>query len=94
MNIEVIIQIDSETREVWKFHVIDINLILSRWTKEYKPKGKRKWNYTDIWSTYASEWRDSLLHQPIIPKDIREKAILEFSKQLKVYSSEEWKAKK
>ena len=89
MVIEVIQEIDNETRDVWRFNILDLNAVFVHWHKETKPKGKRIWRVGEYWDSYRR--RDSSVPEPTLPAEIREKAFTEFSKLIKVQTWYEYK---
>lgn len=90
MRINIIKEIDSETREVWGFNWIDISIVFVEFCEEIKPKGKRKWTVSrKIWNVYSS--RDSTIPEPVLPGEIRLQALEQALKYIKVKTWSEYK---
>jgi hypothetical protein len=90
MRIDIVKQLDTETREVWSFNMFDLTAVFVSWNKEVKPKGKRKWTVEKRWDKYRG--RESNVNQePILPEKIREDVLLELTKYIKVKTWSEWK---
>ena len=92
MKIEVIKQIDPETREVYNFTTSDFSLVLTRYSFEQKPKGKRKWQMVKHWHKYARESPRNV--EPSLPDEIRQEAVNKAAQNIRAYTWNEWKNKK
>ena len=90
MRIEVVRQIDTETNEVWSFHLFDLNAVFVAWHKETKPKGKRKWQITEFWDKYGVS-NGQMSGEPILPEDIKNEALIKITERLRVFTWDEWK---
>ena len=90
MRIEIIKQIDDETREVFCFNMFDLNAVFVTWHKETKTKGKRKWSIADFWDKYARVGQ-KMSTEPELPEIIRSEAISEIMKFVRVKTWDEWK---
>jgi len=91
MRIEIEKNIDAETREIWVFTSFNLDAVFVEWRKEVKPKGKRKWYVSLVWDKYARNHNCSA-HEPALPDEIREAALVEFTKLVKVKTWNEWKS--
>ena len=92
MRIEVIKQIDTETREVWAFNMFDLNAVFVWWSRESKPKRKRNWIIEEFWDNYGyGREKFRMAQEPILPEVIRNEALLEVMKHIKVHTWNEWK---
>ena len=89
MRIEIVKQIDAETKEVWSFELFALNAVFVAWKREIKPKGKKKWTIVIFWDRY---YRNSPITEPILPEIIRSEVLSEVTKYVKVYTWDEWKA--
>lgn len=89
MSIEIIINIDIENREVYTFTGFDTNFVLSRYSVQNKVKPKRNWTVLKVWDRLYS--RESNTIEPILTDEIRELALLEAQKQIKVQTWKEYK---
>jgi len=92
MRIEIIKQIDAETRCVWEFNLFDISAVFVGWRKETKPKGKRIWKLVEYWN-YYNERDSSVKRPPKLTKEIREEVVEEIIKIVRVFTWSEWKQK-
>lgn len=89
MRIEVEKNIDAETKDTWHFNLFDLNAVFVGWTRESKPKGKRKWVIVDSWDKYS---RDKQIEPPL-PEQIRSEALSEVYKLIRIFTYDEWKEK-
>lgn len=90
MRIIVEKQTDSETRETWYFNTFDLNIVFIFWSKEVKPKGKRKWTIEKYWDKYSR--RDyKMVDEPILTELIRNEALSEAFKNIRVLTWSEYK---
>lgn len=88
MNIEIIINIDIENREVYTFTGFDTNFILSRYSVQNKVKPKRNWTVLKVWDRIQS--RQSNTNEPILTDEIRQLASIEAQKCVKILTSKEY----
>ena len=72
MYIEIILDIDSETRKVYSFNLFDLTVVFVKYHKESKPKGKRIWTNIEVWDKYA---RDNRIPEPELTMNIRDLAL-------------------
>lgn len=93
MRIEVIKQIDDETREVYTFTLFDLNAVFVCWAIETKPKGKRIWRIKSFWDKYARKDFNAT-EEPILPEKIRSEAISEVIKLIRINTWDEYKSRK
>ena len=92
MRIEIIPEHgNSEIREVYRFNMMDTQIVFVQYRRENKPKGKRLWRTADLWDVY--EKRLSNIEEPNLPTEIRAKAHQCASKLLHVKTWSEWKGK-
>lgn len=91
MRIEIEKQIDAETIESWYFNTFDFNIVFVEWVKKVKPKGKRKWIVEKHWDNYNK--RSSSASEPVLTDIIRNEALTEAYKLIKVQTWNEWKSK-
>lgn len=92
MRIEIVNQIDDETRELWAFSMFDLTAVFVYWHIEVKPKGKRKWVIDKHWDKYAHR-RYHMNNEPILPEIIRSEVLSEVMKYVRVHTWNEWKSK-
>ena len=72
MRIEVELNIDTETKDVYGFTLIDgLNVVFTSYHREIKPKGKRIWKIIQFWDKYS---RESNIEQPELPQNVRDLA--------------------
>ena len=81
-------QIDSETKEVWRFYMFDLNAVFIAWHKEIKPNGKRKWTVEKSWDKYN---RHNNILEPVLPESIKQDVHAEVVKLIKVQTWSEFK---
>jgi hypothetical protein len=89
MRIEVKIEIDKETIEVFGFNLFDLTAVFVEYKKQYKPKGKRIWRTEVLWDRYKD--RDNKTNEPVLSDIIRSKALDEVFKLVRVKTWAEWK---
>jgi len=90
VKIEIVKQIDAETRERWGFLMFEVTAVFVGWHKETKPKGKRNWLNVAFWDKYARmDYR--MADEPKIPESMKAEVIQEITELLKVKSWDEWK---
>lgn len=80
MMIEVIIDVDSETRKVYSFNLFDLIVVFVKYRKESKPKRKKNWITIEFWDKYE---RNNRTPEPELTMNIRDLA-LEKTKNLVV----------
>ena len=90
MQLEIKVEIDAETNEYWGFNLFDLNVIFVRYHKEYKPKGKRKWQIVSFWDKYQRQ-SYNMISEPNLPPEIKERALNEITAKIKVRTWDEWK---
>jgi hypothetical protein len=90
MRIEVEKQIDAETKEVWSFTMFDLNVVFVSWSRQVKPKGKRKWAIDKFWDKYQRR-NFKMADEPLLPEIIRSEVLSEVIKFVKVKTWDEWK---
>lgn len=90
MRIEIEKQIDAETKEVWSFNMFDLNAVFVHWSREVKPKGKRKWTVVKFWDRYNRR-EYTMGSEPILPETIRSEVLSEVMKYVRVFTWDEWK---
>jgi hypothetical protein len=91
MRIDIVKQIDKDTREIWGFNTFDFNAVFVRWHKEVKPKNKRKWVMIDFWDKYSRR-HPMMSEEPILPEAIKSEALNELTKFVRVRTWDEWKS--
>ena len=92
MRIEVVKQIDAETKETWSFNMFDLNAVFVGWHKEVKPKGKLTWKIIEFWDKYGRrEYKMS--EEPILSLGIRSEVLDKVLENVKVNTWSEWKAR-
>jgi hypothetical protein len=90
--VEIVKQIDDETREVWSFYIFELNVVFVAWHRETKPKGKRKWTIEKSWDKYGRNFHN-MVNEPVLPETIRSEVITEVMKHIKVKTWNEWKGR-
>ena len=89
MYIEVITEISSEERELYKFNCFDTKAVFVGFSLQFKPKGKRVWKNTKWWDKYNS--RDCNLEEPILSSEIKQEALEKIQAMCKVLTWSEYK---
>lgn len=90
MRLDVVKQIDAETREVWSFNLTGFNVIFVWWSIETKPKRKHNWTIEECWDAYGRSTA-RMVKEPVLPESIRNEALLEVMKYIRVRTWDEWK---
>ncbi len=89
MYIQVEKYIDPENKEVYSFCLFDLTFVFNSYQLQTKPKPKRNWTNLKYWDRLYT--RDSNIIEPILTDEIRELAMLEAQKQIKVQTWKEYK---
>lgn len=93
MRIKIEKQINAETKETWSFNTFDLNVVFVGWKCETKPKDKRKWIILSYWDKYSHRGYGGI-EEPALPEDIKNQALNEVIKHIKVQTWDEWKNNK
>jgi len=88
MRIEVIENIDKETRLVYAFNLFDLTLVLVTYSEWSKPKGKRNWIAKQYWDKYS---RDNTCKEPVLPNMVAIMAIEQVKEMISAKTWDEWK---
>jgi hypothetical protein len=91
MHIEVITNIDEQTREIYRFYLFDFSIVFDKYWLETKIKPKRTWTTVKFWDRIST--RSSNITEPILTDEIRELALIKAKKQIKVQTWSEYKGK-
>jgi hypothetical protein len=83
---EIIKNISETEREIYGFRVLGLYFIFSKYNKEEKPKGKRKWRLLEHINGYQSK-----TPLPELPEEIRREAEIEAAKLVRVMTWQEYK---
>jgi hypothetical protein len=92
MRIEIEKQIDPETKEVWHFNMFDLHAVFVSWSRQIKPKGKRKWIIEKFWDKYGRR-EYTMVNEPNLPDSIRDEVRSEVMKYISVSTWAEWKSR-
>ncbi len=81
--------LDAETKEVYSFHLFDLNAVFNGYDKLSKPKGKRIWRSIGKWSSHNDRY--STIPQPELPPEIILSCRVEIQKMIRVMTWQEYK---
>jgi hypothetical protein len=84
------IEIDKNTKEQWRFNIMDLNVVFVGWIQLTRPQGKRKWIADKWWDKYGRS-RDFSHEEPELPKHIKQMALERVQSMVTVKTWNEWK---
>lgn len=89
MRIEVKIEKEDKTIDVYVFATFESNVVFVGFNKQFKPEGKKVWRIEGLWDKYDS--RSSKIEEPELTDEVRKIAFDEMVKTIKVQTWKEFK---
>jgi len=90
MSIDVVVDTGKFNRDVWIFHLFDLNAVLVGFRSEEKPPRKQKWRLIDVYDKYG---KSTILEPISIPKTVKEEVFLQIKNQIKIRTWKKWENK-
>ena len=80
---------EAETKEIWRFTIIDLTAVFTGYFVYTKPKGKRKWQLIKSWDKYSKRY--SSIEEPQLPMHVRSEVLPKLMEMCKVKTWQEHK---
>ena len=92
MDIEIIREINKNTRQVWEFNVFDFNkIVFVGYSLRKKPFTKRIWRIKEKWSVYGRKVELYSIKEPELQKHIKDEALKKAESMLRVITWSKFK---